>query len=929
MADYKSTLNLPKTDFPMKADLARHEPEVLARWEQQALYEKLRAAGRGKPKFVLMDGPPYANGDIHIGHAVNKVLKDIVVKSKILSGFDAPYVPGWDCHGLPIELQVEKKVGKVGPKLDARTFRKHCRDYAREQVDRQCRDFIRLGVIGDWQRPYLTMDPQFEAGQIRALSQILRRGHIVRGAKPVHWCLDCSSSLAEAEVEYQDKTSPAIDVRFPVVDRADALKRFGRKEAPGEIGAVIWTTTPWTLPANEAVAVNEGLDYLLVPHAGQTLIIAVDLLPSVEQRYGLKGDALARVSGKDLVGLKLRHPFYDRQVPIVASGHVGTDAGTGLVHIAPAHGYDDYLVGLKNELPMHNPVGGNGCFLPDTELFAGQHVWKANPQIVEVMRERGNLVHAEEVTHSYPHCWRHKTPLIFRATPQWFIWMDAAGLRQTALAELGKVRWTPDWGENRIREMVAERPDWCISRQRTWGVPIPFFLHKQTGQLHPETPRLLESVATQVEEQGLEAWFDLDPQDLLGADAGNYEKLNDLLDVWFDSGVVHHCVPQLRPETLGTDGQADLYLEGSDQHRGWFQSSLLTAVAMHARAPYRGVLTHGFTVDEQGRKMSKSLGNVVVPQTVVQKLGADVLRLWVAAADYRGEIAVSDNLLSRLAENYRRIRNTLRYLLANLDGFDAEQAVPADELLELDRWALDRARQLQQEIQQAYENYEFHLIYHKLHNFCVVDLGGFYLDVLKDRLYTCAAASLARRSAQTVCLHVAEALVRWIAPVLSFTAEEVWSYLPGPRAESVFLAEWYALPQATKPQRDWAAVLGAREEVKKELERLRVEGKIGSPLNAEVDLYCNGQTQAALSALGQDLKFIFITSDARVHGLDSRPGELAGTEGLLIKAQASGHAKCVRCWHHRADVGSEAAHPELCGRCVSNVFGVGEQRSWA
>ncbi|MGH8529405.1 MAG: isoleucine--tRNA ligase, partial [Nevskiales bacterium] len=599
------------------------------------------------------------------------------------------------------------------------------------------------------------------------------------------------------------------------------------------------------------------------------------------------------------------------------------------VHIAPAHGNDDYLVGRSFNLPMHNPVAGNGCFTVDTELFAGQRVWKANPLIVETLRSRGNLLRAVEIRHSYPHCWRHKTPLIFRATPQWFINMDAAGLRTTALAEIGKVRWTPDWGENRIREMVAERPDWCISRQRTWGVPIPFFVHKETQQLHPDTPRLLEAVAQRVEQQGVEAWFELDPKELLGAQAQDYDKLSDTLDVWFDSGVVHHAVPLQRPATLGADGQADLYLEGSDQHRGWFQSSLLTAVAMHGRAPYKGVLTHGFTVDEQGRQMSKSLGNVVAPQAVMQKLGADVLRLWVAAADYSGEIAVSDNLLSRLAEAYRRIRNTLRYLLANLDGFDPAQPVPADELLELDRWALGRARQLQAEIQQAYESYEFHLIYHKLHNFCVVDLGGFYLDVLKDRLYTCGRDSRARRSAQTVCFHIAEALVRWIAPVMSFTAEEVWAYLPGVRPESVFLSEWYQLPEARKPERDWSAVMLAREEVKKQWERLRVEGKIGSPLNAEVDLYCNGEAHAALNALGGDLKFIFITSDARVHGMEARPADAIGEKNLFVTAQASQHAKCARCWHHRADVGVEAKHPELCGRCIDNVFGAGEIRVWA
>lgn len=930
MSNYKHTLNLPQTDFPMRANLAQREPDILARWQEIDLYASLRQAGQGRKRFVFMDGPPYANGDIHIGHAVNKVLKDIVVKSRTLEGFDAPFIPGWDCHGLPIELQVEKKVGKVGQKVDARSFRQHCREYAQTQVARQKADFIRLGVVADWDNPYLTLAPEFEAEQIRALGRIFARGHIQRGAKPVHWCMDCGSSLAEAEVEYQDKTSPAVDVRFVVVDGAEAARRFGLDSAPEQgIAAVIWTTTPWTLPANEAVAVHPQLEYTLLQTPQGALIIAAELLEAVAARYGVPAEAGPRVQGEALLGLQLQHPFYHKQVPIIGGEHVTTEAGTGLVHTAPAHGHDDYLVGLANQLPVNNPVGSNGVFLPNVELFAGEHVWKANPLVIEVLRERGNLVHAENLSHSYPHCWRHKTPLIFRATAQWFVGMDVNGLRARTLEEIKQVQWTPAWGENRIREMVAERPDWCISRQRHWGVPIAFFVHKETGELHPQTERLLAEVADRVASAGIDAWFELDPAELLGEEAASYDKLSDILDVWFDSGVVHHCVPAVREEVTSADGRADLYLEGSDQHRGWFQSSLLTSVAMFDRAPYKGVLTHGFTVDEKGHKMSKSVGNVVAPQSVVKRLGADVLRLWVAASDYRGEIAVSDELLKRMADAYRRMRNTLRYLLANLNGFDPAQAVPMDELLGLDAWAVQRAASVQQEIRTAYERYEFHQVYHRLHNYCVVDLGSFYLDVLKDRLYTCKAGSHAYLSAQTACWHIAEAFVRWLAPVLSFTAEEAWGFLPGQRSESVFLAQWHSLPANHEPAVNWQQVLAARDLVQKALEAQRVAGSIGKSLDAEVDIYCDGPLHAALTALGAELRFVLITSAARVHPLGEAPQQALAEGELRVVAQASDHAKCARCWHRVADIGSHAEYPELCGRCVDNAFGSGESRRWA
>lgn len=931
MTDYKDSLNLPKTDFPMKANLAQREPGMLKRWDDMNLYARMREVGKGRERFVLLDGPPYANGDIHIGHAVNKVLKDIIVKSQRLNGLDAPYVPGWDCHGLPIELMVEKKIGKVGQKVDAAGFRKACREYAGKQVDKQRADFLRLGIIGDWDDPYLTMNPAFEADQVRALATIVERGHVQRGFKPVHWCLDCASSLAEAEVEYQDKTSPAIDVRFAVADTAALPASMAAGTGP--VSVVIWTTTPWTLPANRAVAVHNELDYVLVQAGAECLILAAELAEAVMQRAGVEGyEVLGTVKGAELLGLQLQHPFYDRQVPLLHGDHVSLEAGTGLVHIAPAHGQDDYQVGLANDLPMDNPVGSNGCYLPDTELLAGQHVWKANKLVVELLQERDALLALADLFHSYPHCWRHKTPLIFRATPQWFVGMEKAGLRAKAMEEIKHVAWTPAWGENRISKMVEGRPDWCISRQRTWGVPIPVFVDKQNQDLHPNTVSMMREVADRIEADGLEAWFDMEPAELLGDDATNYDKVNDILDVWFDSGVVHHCVPA-HHEELQTEGPADLYLEGSDQHRGWFQSSLLTSVAMHERAPYKAVLTHGFTVDEQGRKMSKSQGNVVAPQSVVKQMGADVLRLWVAASDYRGEIAVSDELLKRTADAYRRIRNTLRFLLSNLHGFEPQQhAVAIDDMLALDRWAVSSAAAEQEEMRAAYENFEFHRVYQRLHNYCVVDLGGFYLDVIKDRLYTTQADSHARRSAQTAMYKLAHALVRWIAPVLSFTADEVWQHLPGAESDSVLLETWAALPQATaSDSTDWLAVMKVRDAVKKELEGQRKAGVIGSSLDAIVALHCTPEVEQTLAPLEDELRFILITSEAQVQAAASQPSNTMPTEveGLWLQVTASEQAKCVRCWHRREDVGSNQQHPELCGRCIENVEGAGEKRQYA
>ncbi len=947
VADYKQTLNLPNTGFPMKANLANREPETLKRWQEMDLYARLRQARAGRDKFVLHDGPPYANGEIHIGHAVNKILKDVIVKAKMLAGYDAPYVPGWDCHGLPIELNVEKKVGKAGVKVDARTFRKACRDYAAKQVDRQREDFKRLGVIGDWDRPYLTMDYRFEADTVRALGQVIARGHLHKGSKPVHWCIDCGSALAEAEVEYEDRTSPAIDVRFEVLDQEALLARCDRVEGhtgSGPISVVIWTTTPWTLPANQAVALNPQLDYVVVQcdgvleHGPERLVLAEALLKDAMLRYGIdEYQVVGYCQGANLEGLKLAHPFYDREVPIVLGDHVTTDAGTGAVHTAPGHGQDDYVVGMRYHLEVDNPVGADGKFVAGTPLFAGMHVFAANEQVIETLKTRNKLVHEAKLNHSYPHCWRHKTPIIFRATPQWFISMDQNGLRETALAEIKAVRWMPDWGQARIEGMIANRPDWCVSRQRTWGVPIALFVHRDSGEPHPNTVTLIEQVAQRIEEEGVDGWFELDPVELLGDDAGEFVKVTDTLDVWFDSGVTHYAVLDRRPEL---SFPADLYLEGSDQHRGWFQSSLLTSTAMRGVAPYRGVLTHGFTVDAKGMKMSKSRGNVVAPQKVVNTLGADILRLWVSATDYRGEMSVSDEILKRIADSYRRIRNTTRFLLANLNGFEPQRdLLPASEMLALDRWAVDRARRVQEQIVAAYDTYQFHQIYQRLHNFCAVDMGGFYLDVIKDRQYTTQADSVARRSTQSAMYHIAEAMVRWMAPIISFTADEIWTHIPGERGDTVLLEEYYRGLFAVadgEPMNAmfWDQVLEVREAVGKELERLRVAGGIGAGLDAEVDLYCGQELFAKLALLEDELRFVLITSEVRIHRETERPDEsvhftLAGGDEVWVAVRPSVHVKCVRCWHHRPDVGTHAEHPQLCGRCVTNVAGSGELRRYA
>ena len=942
MTDYKSTLNLPDTPFPMKAGLAQREPEQLAQWQQDNLYAAIRARFAGKPKFILHDGPPYANGSIHIGHSVNKILKDIIVKSRTLSGFDSPYVPGWDCHGLPIEHKVEQKVGKPGHKVDARTFRAECRAYAATQVDGQREDFKRLGVFGDWDNPYLTMNFAFEANIIRALGRIVDNGHLVKGFKPVHWCLDCGSALAEAEVEYQDKQSFSIDVAFAVKDAADFATRTG-VTADG-VSVAIWTTTPWTLPANKAVAVHPDLDYVVLSGEGKegrhVLVVAEAQADAVATRAGMDTpQRSAAFKGAALEGLLLAHPFLGTEVPVILGEHVTLDAGTGCVHTAPGHGHDDFVVGQRYGLDTDSPLLDTGVFTEQAPVVGGLHVTKANEPVIDALRHQGRLVAFAKITHSYPHCWRHKTPLIFRATAQWFISMDKAGLHARANQAVDEVTWLPEWGKARIEGMLRDRPDWCISRQRTWGVPIALFVDRETSTPHPETPRLIEAVAKKVEADGIDAWFDLDcaaflREQGLSEDADRYTQVTDTLDVWFDSGVTHFCVLDRDPALAVP---ADMYLEGSDQHRGWFQSSLLTSLAIRNAPPYKSVLTHGFTVDEDGRKMSKSLGNVIAPQEVTSTLGADILRLWVAATDYRGEMSVSHNILKQMADAYRRIRNTARFLLANLNGFDpATNALAPDDMLALDRWVVDRAAAVQDDIQRLYEQYQFHQVYQRIHQFCSVDLGGFYLDIIKDRQYTTQAESRARRSCQTALFHIAEALVRWMAPILSFTAEEIWRYLPGERDASVFLMEWYdglfRLPEgAAMDAGFWAQVQQTKHAVNKAIEEARNQKVVRANLAADAVLYADEKLQPVLAQLGEELRFVSITSTATLKPLAEAPAGLEESllPGLKVAITASPYTKCTRCWHHREDVGSHAAHPELCGRCVDNIDGAGEVRRYA
>ena len=936
MSDSKQyPLNLPDTPFPMRGDLAKREPGWLQQWQQKRIYQRLRqlAVQEQRPKFILHDGPPYANGEIHLGHALNKILKDIIVKAKTLSGFDAPYVPGWDCHGLPIETVVEKQHGKNLPRAK---FRELCRAYAEQQVQTQMAGFKRLGVMGDWEHPYRTMDFATEAEIVRTMGRIYANGYLTQGQKPVHWCVDCGSALAEAEVEYQDKTSPAIDVGFPVTDRERLALAFDTQLDERTAYLVIWTTTPWTLPANQAVCVHPNMLYQLLDTERGYLVLAKELAAAALTRYGISEYAvLGEIPGEKLEYLPLRHPFQPREVMVICGEHVTTDAGTGLVHTAPAHGLEDYAVGLKYQLAVDNPVADDGRFFERVEGLAGKTVWEANPLVIEMLQENLTLLAHSKLLHSYPHCWRHKkTPIIFRATAQWFIGMDheatdGSTLRGRAQQAVDATEFFPAWGKARLEAMINGRPDWCVSRQRFWGVPLTLFVHRETGEPHPRSNEYFEVVAAKIAEQGIEAWFSLDAAEVLGDEAEQYVKLPHTLDVWFDSGSTHAAVLKVRPDLAHP---ADLYLEGSDQHRGWFQSSLLVGCAVDGRAPYRQLLTHGFLVDETGRKMSKSESNAVAPDKICGELGADILRLWVASTDYSGELAFSTNILKRVADSYRRLRNTLRFLLANIADFDAAQhALPVAELLEIDRWALAFAQAQQARladvaggsVENLYGRYTFHHVVQELMVFCSEDLGGFYLDILKDRLYTTAADSKVRRSAQTALWHITRALLKWMAPILSFTAEEGWQALTGDaqsneEGSSIFFERWHQFPEQTDaaillPR--WARLRELRALVSKQLEELRVGGQIGSSLQAEVLLHAEGADYELLQSLGDDLRLVLITSAARVER-----GELA------VTATASPYRKCERCWHWRADVGSNGEHATLCGRCVSNLFGQGEAR---
>ena len=928
MTDYSKTVNLLDTPFPMRGNLAKREGGWLQTWYEQKRYHKLRQLAAGRPKFVLHDGPPYANGDIHIGHAVNKILKDIIIRSKTLAGYDAPYVPGWDCHGLPIELMVEKKHGKNIP---AAKFRELCREYAREQIARQKKDFMRLGVLGDWEHPYLTMDYKTEADIVRNLGKIQQEGYLYRGEKPVQFCLDCGSSLAEAEVEYKDKVSYAIDVAYQFKDNTAVARAFGLSNLIGEAYAVIWTTTPWTLPASQAISVGAEVVYQLIDTSKGKLVLAKDLAKAALERYGFGENEfaiLAETSGTHLENLHLNHPFLDRDIVILLGDHVTTEAGTGLVHTAPAHGLDDYFVCLRYDIKLYNPVNSEGRYISDMPRLAGMTVWEANPVVIDWVAEENKLLSNGKITHSYAHCWRHKTPLIYRATGQWFIGMDKDGidgqtLRSKALNAVEATEFFPAWGRARLEAMIEGRPDWVVSRQRYWGTPMAFFVHKETGALHPRSSELLEEVAKRIEEHGIEAWFALDKSELLGAEADQYEKLSDTMDVWFDSGSTHYAVLRQRPEL---SWPADLYLEGSDQHRGWFQSSLLTACATVGKPPYKQLLTHGFVVDGNGQKMSKSIGNVIAPQKINDSLGADILRLWVASTDYSGELAISDEILKRVTESYRRLRNTLRFLLANLSDFDFEKdAVATADMLELDKYALVLAQQLQQRVaSDYYGRYAFHFAVQDIVQFCSEDMGAFYLDILKDRLYTMQAGSLGRRSAQTALYHIARNLVLLLSPILCFTAEEAWTVLTGNEEDSVLFQTMHVFPELAEAEiialtQKWQAIRTVRDVVNAAIEPLRADKSIGSSLQVDTVITIPSDLMPYVTALGDELRFVLMVAHVTVQEGEELTATVSADEGQ----------KCERCWHYTDDIGIDSQHPTICGRCATNLDGKGEQRLFA
>ncbi|AEI35384.1 isoleucine--tRNA ligase [Francisella salina] len=935
MSDYKDTLNLPKTSFSMKGNLANKEPMILNKWEKQGIYRKIREHFAGRDKFVLHDGPPYANGSIHVGHAVNKILKDIIVKSKTLSGYDAPYIPTWDCHGLPIELQVEKKHGKAGQKISENAFRKECRKYAKKQVEIQKKDFKRLGVLGEWDNPYLTMDFNYEANMIRTLAKIIENGHLSKGFKPVHWCTDCGSALAEAEVEYMDKVSPAIDVKFKIKDKAKLAKAFGLESLNHDAFAVIWTTTPWTLPANQAIAVHNELNYSLIKVEDSYIILAENLVEQTIKRYAIENaQVIANTSGNKLTGIIAEHPFYSRHIPILHGDHVTDDSGTGMVHTAPTHGVEDFALGVQHDLSMEIFVKGNGCYSENTKLFAGEFVFKANDRIIELLGEKKRLMNFDKIKHSYPHCWRHKTPLIFRATPQWFVSMEKEGLREKAIEAIKETSWAPSWGQARIEGMIKDRPDWCISRQRTWGVPLPLFIHKDTEELHPNTIEILDKVAQKIEAGGIEAWFNADDSEFI-SETDTYKRVKDTLDVWFDSGSSSMCILDI---DKNLSYPADLYLEGSDQHRGWFQTSLLVAMSAKGSQPYKEVFTHGFVVDEHGRKMSKSLGNVTSPQDIYNTLGADILRLWTASTDYKSEMAVSDQILKRTADTYRRLRNTARFLLSNLEGFNPEtDIIEFDKLVKLDQWAIAKTKEFQDKIIEAYDKYQTHTVAQLIHHFCSIEMGSFYLDIIKDRQYTAKADGHPRKSAQTAIYHIVHALVRWMSPILSYTADEIWEATPKTTDLPIQLCEWYTDLKSFNNQDElnlefWAKIQEIRSEVNRILEIKRNEDVIKASLEAEIIIYADNDNYKLLEKLGNELRFLLISSKASLRAIEERTNNSieSNITGLNVEVNKIEEPKCERCWHRSATVGQNQEYQDICSRCIENITTEnGESREFA
>ena len=932
MSDYKNTLNLPKTEFPMKGNLPNKEPLIQEKWEKENLYSQLLDSNKDREKYILHDGPPYANGDIHIGHAVNKILKDVIVRSKILSGYNVPFVPGWDCHGLPIEIEVEKKI-KKGEELSDKDFRKLCREYALNQVERQKKDFKRLGVLGDWENPYLTSNKKFEASTLKALEKIYNNGHLQKGFKPVHWCVKIQSALAEAEVEYQEKESIAIDVKFEVTSLDEVKRIFAINDMDKKVFVVIWTTTPWTLPSNKSIAVKSDLNYILVSNNKEIYIIAESLFEKFQERTNLELSILARCSGENLINLEANHPFLDNKINIISSDHVTDDSGTGCVHIAPAHGIEDFELGKKHNLEVVNPIQSDGIFSGFPEELNGTHVYKLDEQIINILTREDKLLSSNKFKHSYPHCWRTKTPLIYRATPQWFISMKKNNLIDKTLEKIPEVEWLPAWGEARIEGMISQRPDWCISRQRKWGVPITLLINKKTGEPHSNSSIIFSRVCKLVEEHGIEKWFEIDIGDLID-NPDDYEKVQDTLDVWFDSGSSHAAVLET---SANLRFPADLYLEGSDQHRGWFQSSLLTSIAVNDSVPYKAAMTHGFTVDGRGNKMSKSKGNVIAPQKIINRLGSDILRLWVASTDSSSEMTVSEEILNRTSDKYRKIRNTIRFLLSNIDDYDPETFSIKDTSIELDKWIVLKAINLQKEILDHYNKFNFHIISQLIHGFCVNELGSFYLDVIKDRQYTCKKDSAERKSAQNSMYVILQMLLSWIAPICPHTAEEAWSHVPKSSQKSIFFNKWLIINDSEIPQtkinlENWEKILEIKKHVSKELENKREKNIIGSSLDADVKILCSDNLYNLLSEYGDELKFIFITSKVileRENNLkDGQIYEING-ENLKVEIENSKNKKCERCWHRCISVGTDKNHKTLCVRCISNVYGSGEIRRYA